>query len=124
MHSAIAAIVGRFTSAIKPTWPIFIPRRGMLRESVTSAARKMVPSPPRTMAASIPGNASCETFAMPGIATSEIVKSEKPAVIRSGASSCAAEIASSREGLMIRATDLSAITPVPSLSLDRVIAHL
>ena len=49
---------------------------------------------------------------------------QKPAEIRSGASSWAAEIASSREGLIMRATDLSAITPVPSLSLDRVIAHL
>ena len=73
MLSAMAAIVGRLTSAINPTWPILIPRSGTLRFNVISAARKIVPSPPRTTAISISGKSAGATFLMPSIETSEIV---------------------------------------------------
>src|SRR6476661_6023125 len=56
IHSTVWARSARSLSARKPTWPRFTPSSGTSTSRTSSAARRMVPSPPRTMTSSTSGS--------------------------------------------------------------------
>src|SRR6478735_4647312 len=56
IHSTVWARSARSLSARKPTWPRFTPSSGTSTSRTSSAARRMVPSPPSTMTSSTSGS--------------------------------------------------------------------